>query len=379
MASNSFFEKGINYLNKKFIKKNIDNKYWKVVEEDGSEQITTLIREDHTKDLFKYYPDLDIEKEKKTNLPSLLYDFHKFTKYLYKIEDCIIEPEYNWVILGDKKIFKYSWPYYQDPWVMYKPTPSVAGFFLKKKPMVIEKAILAKYYWSNFYHFLVDILTQIRVCDEYGIPGDVPIIVPHDFEKYQYVQDYINHFNFKRKIIIQRKGQYINVKELYVGKDNFLSDSLVALREEITSSPVLAGVQTETPELVFLTRSTKYRRSINNTEEIENIAKECGFTVVDTGTYTLTQQVKLFSKTKCMIAIHGAGLGNLLFCKGTGMKLLEIFPGKNFNPPMYMLLSKKLGYGYMSVMGGGAAPGNGRFDLDPELFRTAVKELLQSK
>ena len=376
MSSNSFFSKVKRKVNELFIQRYVDEKYWQLVDATGQPGVVTLYKEERLDDLKEANPKLDLDAERMKGSESFLFDLHKYTKYLYQVSDCIVEPKYNWVIMPGNKLFKYSWPYIQDPWVGSKPKPSVAGFLLKLKPIELEEAILVKYLWNNYYHFLFDVLTQLKVYDDLGIPLTVPVIVPEGSMNFSYVQAYEKLFSFGRKIIVQDIKTYYKVAKLYVGKDSFLSDGLLQIKKRFISFPALAKVATATPEKLFLTRGINNRRAMINIGKIEAIARAEGFTVVETGGLSLAEQIKLMSNASHVIAIHGAALGNLMYCKPTGVTLLEIFPGDNFKPQLYRFVCEKFGYGYLSILGAGAAKADGRFVLDPAVFFPALEQLL---
>lgn len=360
-----------------FIKKYVDEPYWQIIDDFEASNVVTILKEELFEDMLDLQPNIDLVAEKAKNTSSFQFEMHKYTRYLFQINDCIVEPDYNWVILSDKKLFKFSWPYIQDPWLSSKPKPSVWGYRMQKEKIVVDEAILAKYYWSNYYHFFFDILTQLNMYDAYGIPENVPVIVPHDFEKYKYATLFLTAFQFKRKIIIQKKGEYIAVKKLFVAKDRYIPQSLLKLREEITSATVVASANTVSPEKLFLTRGKNNRRAITNIDEIEEIALQNGFTIKETGELTVIEQIKLMQHAKYIVAIHGASLGNLLFCRGSDVRLFEILPGENFMPYLYKYVCIRLGYKYNSILGSGASKENGSFQLDKQRFEQNLTRWLE--
>ncbi|MEN9919207.1 MAG: hypothetical protein RL662_1643, partial [Bacteroidota bacterium] len=90
---------------------------------------------------------------------------------------------------------------------------------------------------------------------------------------------------------------------------------------------------------------------ILNNEAIENYLDAFGFESVDTEGMTLLEQIQLFSNSKVVIGIHGAGLANIIYRFGRPLHVIEIFPS-NFIPDHYKIISELLDYSYTRVIGG---------------------------
>jgi hypothetical protein len=69
-----------------------------------------------------------------------------------------------------------------------------------------------------------------------------------------------------------------------------------------------------------------------------------GFTTVALDGLTPAAQIKLFQSAESIIAPHGAGLSNLLFCQ-PGTRVLELSPAREFRP-FFWMMGEKLGLPY---------------------------------
>ena len=364
-----------NYVDQRYLKKYVDNRYWQLAN-NFEDKVTTLLIEEFPKLIDEYYSWMDVEMEKKTNPPFYIFTRHKITRYIYKINDCIIDPKYNWVILGRQKIFRYSYPLIEDPWDTNKPRPSVIDNLFRKKIIRLEKGILVKYLCTNYFHFFIDGLPELFLCDDFGIPEDVPLIVPYNFNKFPYVVDYFNKFPSKRKIIIQERDQYLNVGELYIAKDIFCSKYISTINNNIRKKGISNQIQNlDSPEFLFVVRKRNSFRSVSNCDEIEQIAKDNGFAVMEPGDYSWEEQVKLFSKAKKIIGIHGAGMTNIIFCQNEKVRVLEVYPGKDFTPEHYKNICIQLNYDYSFIEGEGL-DSKLQFHIDKELFTRSVQKLI---
>lgn len=367
------FHKIWNYINHRFFIRYIDNNYWKIVDNDNN-KVSTIHAERSLQDIRFFYPGLDLEAEKRQAPDQYHFLIDKATQYLYKVSGAIIDPTYNWVILSGNKVFHYSFPYVDDPWDGKKSRPSLMHYLLRGKTMHIPKGILVKYAWKNYYHFFLDTLPQIYMCDDLGIPFDVPVIVPYDYDKHGYVEAFMKYLPIKRKIIVQQKDQYISVSELYVAKNTFCNDYLPVIKAMVaTIDLAVIDATVPSPERIFIVR--KKSRGIINGEEIERIAIENGFSIIEPGEYTWIQQMKLFSRATLIIGNHGAGLTNIIFSRRNNVSVLEIMPGGDLLPEHYKNISLKLGYHYFMIQGSGLNS-NREFEVQKSVFEHAIKQLI---
>lgn len=369
--------KVVNYIDKRYLKKYVDNRSWQLVD-DADGKVSRVMYEQLLPEVSRYYPDMDLRRLQTESPAQYAFFMHLFERYVYRVENCIIDPYFHWVILSRGKVFRYSYPLIEDPWDTIKPRPSLLGYLLKSTPKKLDKGILVKYHWTSYFHFFIDTLPQLYLCDDMQIPADVPLIVPHYYADGAYVREYLKHFPLKRRIIVQEKGQYLDVKELYVAKDVFCNKYYPQIRQRIIASDIAASEpSTASPELLFIKRKEGLNRTIKNSAEIEEIARETGFTVVEPGDHTWTQQVKLFSNARAIIGIHGAGLTNILFCKNNDVRLFELFPGKGVAPEHYRNMCINLGFRYTSLLGNGLDSSR-QFHIDKEEFRKALKTFLHA-
>ena len=88
-------------------------------------------------------------------------------------------------------------------------------------------------------------------------------------------------------------------------------------------------------------------RQIVNEEEIKEYLKKKNFKFIKLSNCSFKKQIKLFSKAKCVIGLHGAGFVNIIFCK-KGTKIVELsYLGKN-NP--IEILAKKNSLKYHRIL-----------------------------
>ena len=353
-----------------WIKKNTDEKYWKIGDEKNCPGIH-LVYEEVDNDILQKY-NSHHARLKKEDGPYYKYLVHAHSKYLYQIENCVIEPSNNWVIINRNSLFRYSFPYFDNPW-FGASKPAVLKTIIRKTSQVVETAAHVHYRWNNYYHFFVDVLTMMEALDLANIPDSVPVIVPNNYTTVSYVKQYETIMGpFKRKIIIMDKVSKIRVRKLFIAKEPLFSPITLIAPHKLIEKVV--GKNTPTfPERIFVTRYPKFKRTLRNNSEIAAFLEGRGYTVIEASDYTLAEQVQLFNKARYIVSIHGASLTNLLFCKPGQVKLVELF-ADNFQVSCYEQLSIMMDIAYTRLVG--SPLGNDSyFEIDLEELKKVVDRL----
>lgn len=84
------------------------------------------------------------------------------------------------------------------------------------------------------------------------------------------------------------------------------------------------AAQAPSPERIYISRTqAHHRRLLNETAVLERLA-QLGFVSVELESLPLTEQIALFAQAKVIVAPHGGGLTNLLFCQ-PGTAVIELF------------------------------------------------------
>ncbi|BDA73773.1 hypothetical protein CAL7716_079390 [Calothrix sp. PCC 7716] len=120
---------------------------------------------------------------------------------------------------------------------------------------------------------------------------------------------------------------------------------------------------------IFISRRQAYnqRHIINEAEVIQTLAIY-GFEVYTLEKMSINEQIELFYDADAVIATHGAGLTNILFCEH--VKVLELFPYP-FIIPYFYYLAKSMGHRYQYLCG------NGEYDATQGWNSNFVVDILQ--
>jgi Glycosyltransferase 61 len=106
---------------------------------------------------------------------------------------------------------------------------------------------------------------------------------------------------------------------------------------------------------IYVSREAALRgRRVENEEEVLAALRPYGFAKVVLERLSVQEQARVFAEAGCVVAPHGGGLTNLVFCC-PGTNVIELFsPG--YVHPLYWMLSNRQGLKYFYVIGRGERP-----------------------
>jgi prepilin-type processing-associated H-X9-DG protein len=97
---------------------------------------------------------------------------------------------------------------------------------------------------------------------------------------------------------------------------------------------------------LYVSRAGAGHRRVTNEPEIVTLLEGHGFEPVLLEKLPFRDQVSLFRDAEIVVAPHGGGLANLVFCD-SGTRVIELFPAANID--LYYRLSVALGLRYFFV------------------------------
>lgn len=102
-------------------------------------------------------------------------------------------------------------------------------------------------------------------------------------------------------------------------------------------------------ERIYISRGDAQHRRVKNEANLINYLNRLGFKSVTLNAMSVVEQAQLFSQAKVIVAPHGAGLTNIVFCNPQ-TKIVEFF-SPNYIHPGYWRLSNQVGLEYYSLLG----------------------------
>lgn len=121
------------------------------------------------------------------------------------------------------------------------------------------------------------------------------------------------------------------------------SADIQALRDAFASEMALPRQEYK----VYVSRAKSAKRAIANEKEVEEVLQKRGFKIVYAEELSLLEQINTVSSATEIVAPHGAGLANMVWCN-KHVRVVEIFPYNNLHFCYATLaLSNHIQYSYL--------------------------------
>lgn len=99
---------------------------------------------------------------------------------------------------------------------------------------------------------------------------------------------------------------------------------------------------------VFISRSLAQTRHLENENEISSFLSTLGFKCFHPETLSFQDQVLLYQGAEVIVATHGSGMANLVFCD-PGTKVLELFPSRTVDSFYRLATDMNLQYRFVKT------------------------------
>ena len=346
--------------------------------EEPFEQTDFVVRRDEYP--FRLYPIVTnhLSPRLRQQFEEKNYDWTQDEYLLIYNEPCLIEPRYGWALSTQNRLIYPSLGFSRAPY-LHKPAARSKTLHQANLDEYSELVSLRDTGEENYYHFYNDVLVKLFFLEEkIGLSQNVPLLISRKLYDRPFFQYFRQHpFLRDRQWIVQGEEQYIRSRRTYFCKP--LTHTL-HYYSRILDMVRLEDLHPGGPKdrRLFITRSTKRQRFIENNDEIAAVCQGMGFDVIDFDEMSLPQQIQAMSQARYVIGIHGAGLVNMLFRGKKSMSVLEIYPPSTYFPFHYVLMANQLNYQYDGLIG---LPGKHRFSgsfyVDPTELQQRLKEMLK--
>lgn len=241
----------------------------------------------------------------------------------------------------------------------YNPSSEVMGYFsalnLPAEDYIDGTvAVLISPYSNNYYHWLFDVLPRLHLLMQSGITCDKYLV---NWDGLSFQIDTLSALGIPQTKLIKNKPDiHLKARKLVVPS---LANHAGYVPNWVCSflrSKLLQVMAEPNPEFrrIYISRADAIHRRVVNEREITTLLNDFGFMTVVPGLLSFAEQVSIFNSADIVIAPHGAGLTNLLFCN-SGTKVIEFF-SPNYVCRHYWWIASHLDLDYYYFEGLGERP-----------------------
>lgn len=239
-------------------------------------------------------------------------------------------------------------------------SPAVIATSQRLPPATVLKGITAflsiRGGSANYFHWMIDFLPRIHLLRQSGVKFEEidQFVIPR--YRTAYHRQTLEILGIPAaKIIESHHYPHIHCDHL-IAPSIHRTDALVTIPQwscEFLRQSFLDSITNlnhrQYPKRIYISRgNAKVRKIINEAELIEFLSSR-GFQTIQLENLEFRQQVAVMAAAKIVIAPHGAGLTNLVFCH-PGTQVIEIFAPEAV-PVYFWMISHLIGLDYSYLLG----------------------------
>lgn len=204
----------------------------------------------------------------------------------------------------------------------------------KESGMVVEKAIsMLGWRPDNYYHFTFEIISRLAFADRFEEYRSWPVLIDKCVLETVQLRDLLRCMNFYGHPVIEVAARTrVEVRKLlYISYNmwmphNFREDAAQYPKDYLFSPTVAENIRCYVfksfPERkeasgarIFLSRKKCDNQRLLNAEEIEQIFREAGFSIIYPEELSFEEEVRIFQNADVIVGPTGAALTNVVYCR----------------------------------------------------------------
>jgi hypothetical protein len=149
--------------------------------------------------------------------------------YLYHLRRPVfLEPEFGYVIAEPNAIVYPSlpgsdWARCRNTMQFFSGIPSLGKLSAARKGRLPVKklpkvASLRFVFEGNYYHFFLDVMSKLKILDDYGIGSDVPLVISPQIAAQKFFQSFRERGNLVNRNWLVHDNFYIQAEEVLFAK-----------------------------------------------------------------------------------------------------------------------------------------------------------------
>ncbi|MEG4988055.1 tetratricopeptide repeat protein [Microcoleus sp. BR0-C5] len=211
----------------------------------------------------------------------------------------------------------------------------------------------ARWGGAAYFHWMFDVITRFDLLQRSRLIETIDKFVVNAWDS-SYQAETLDTLGIPQdKLLESRCNLHITADKLIVPSISYDGSGAVSkwkceyLKETFLKKQ--QPLNTDYSERIYITRQqASYRRLVNDEEVIKYLEK-FGFRSVKLETMSIAEQASCLAAAKVVVAPHGGGLTNLVFCS-PGTKVIEIF-SPLYVPHCYWMISNLCGLEHYYLLG----------------------------
>ena len=241
-------------------------------------------------------------------------------------------------------------------WSLHPKTASIVRYWNYKEIVEYDGrvAVLSTDGADIYYHWFFQLLPRYELLRRAGIDFQtIDYFVVNDLSK-AFQRDSIQALGIApNKIIESSKIPYLRARHLIVPSIPIGSGCFRPWMCQFLRQTFLDGGARQAPaRRVYISRGLASYRRVVNENEVVNLLRSFGFEELKLEGLSMTKQAETMASCEAVVAPHGAGLCNIVFCEA-GTKVIEIF-SPELVTGFYWKLSSQLNLDYYYILGKGS-------------------------
>jgi tetratricopeptide (TPR) repeat protein/capsular polysaccharide biosynthesis protein len=215
-------------------------------------------------------------------------------------------------------------------------------------------AVLSSLSGNFYYHWLIDVIPRFGILRRGGINfEEIDWFLINGADR-PFQQESLAMLGIPpEKLLNSDLHPHIQAKKLIVpsfpGHLDWVPQGTIDFLRESFLTKVDRQNLNNYPERIYISRAQANHRQILNEPEIIDYLQQRDFVTVILENLSFAEQIGHFAAAKVVVAPHGGGLTNLVFCQ-TGTKVVEFF-SPNYLRTDYWMVSQLLGLRHYYLIG----------------------------
>jgi len=235
-----------------------------------------------------------------------------------------------------------------------------------------EALLLTSLGGHNYFHWMFQVLPRLVLMEKAGVKlkGIETFFINKILAQFQ--TETLEKLNVPVSRVLQcRPDTHIQVDRLLLpSRPSRMSEMPLwvceFLRETFLPDKSALNAGRNGHKRIYVSRGDAQYRKVVHESELEAYLQGLGFETVVLGALTVAEQAATFQSAEIIIAPHGAGLTNLVFCN-PGTLIIEIFAPSYINC-CYWALSNWIGARYWFILGSGECVRDDMWGMGDDIY-----------